>query len=193
MTEAATHSVDPLRLSMLMAPDEAGVEIWGDSDLSELWEHQLSTAVPGFPGITFRDVLHGPEVQAEALQAVVRFAGPHRDDTRSPYPKPVAEALFQAGRLLLCVNHAVGPSADEKDSEAIRDLLKRPWLDERTRSILTKAAVKAHGDDEHGPKPPPPPSPGVPREGERRPPRLAVIRLSHGRFRQGRSLRPAPR
>lgn len=165
MTSESTNPGDSGPLSQLMRVGRDAAARWDNDELAAILTHQLnapiqldlqsikpalsaklSSMVNGEP--TFGDLLHHEQAPVELLIMVKDFAKRCGAHPEGPLPKEVATVIHTAciAAALTRCGQKISQSPDEQLTANMRWAEKQPWIDERTRMLLTHAITKLGGD-----------------------------------------------
>ena len=135
---------------------------WRAEDLADILRHQLSTPVvldlrelasatdetlhlvdrpQGVMLGTFDDLLHEPRTPPDLLRLAKDFAKSADARLDDPLPPEIATALYYAVIAAALVHHGqrITDLGGQPLHRGMGWVLARPWVDERTKSLLQKA------------------------------------------------------
>ncbi|MEM7391971.1 MAG: hypothetical protein AAF492_06440 [Verrucomicrobiota bacterium] len=143
-------------IKTMMHIEEKDGPQWPETDLAELWQHQLTaplkselngvspeteTVVASLPddAMTFGDLFQHPEPPIEWLRLVKDFAKIRGTEDEEMIPRDICSALYYTSiRIAETHEYQDFSSLDRNHlAEGIDWLCQQTWLDDRTRAILT--------------------------------------------------------
>lgn len=159
------------QLSALMASGEERGPLWQPDELAAMFRHQMSapvlmdlgnfdprtasqlkslTAAQGLLLSSFADLFNHPNPPAQLLQLVKDFAKTNLDHPESGLPREIATALYYASiaAALVRLDKRISQLSNADLQRGLRATREQPWLDERTKSLLSEALNKISSDKE---------------------------------------------
>jgi hypothetical protein len=157
-------------LSALMSSDERG-PLWRADELASVFRHQMSapiavdlgsfdartanhlktvSAAKGLLLSSFADLFNHPAPPLQLLQLTKDFAKANMDHPESGLPAEIAATLYYAGiaAALVRLDKRITQLPDADLQRGLAMTAKQPWLDEKTKALLTDAMKKLPGSPE---------------------------------------------
>jgi len=155
-------------LAALLASGEERARLWRPEELAAIFRHQISTPMlvdlGGFDPRTaaqlkvvseaqglllksFDDLFHHPTPPVELLNVAKDFAKANLDHPESGLPGEIASALYYTS-IASALVHLDARISTLPDADLRRGLAwtrEQPWLDEKTKELLTRAMDKIPG------------------------------------------------
>ncbi|HEV2319156.1 MAG TPA: hypothetical protein VGV18_05365 [Verrucomicrobiae bacterium] len=159
------------QLSALMASGDERGPLWRPDELAAMFRHQMSapvlmdlgsfdprtasqlkalTAAQGLLLSSFAELFNHANPPVQLLQLVKDFAKTNLDHPESGLPREIATALYYASiaTALVRLDKRISKLSDADLQRGLRLTREQPWLDERTKSLLSEALKKISGDKE---------------------------------------------
>lgn len=158
-------------LSALIASGDERGPLWRPDELAAMFRHQMSapvlmdlgsfdpctanqlkalTAAQGLLLSSFADLFNHSNPPIQLLQLVKDFAKANRDHPESGLPREIATALYYASiaAAFVRLDQRISKLSDADMQRGLRLTREQPWLDERTKSLLSEALKKISGGKE---------------------------------------------
>jgi hypothetical protein len=152
----------PAGLARILAQDQAAAPVWNPEEMRAMWQHQLRAPLEAdlstvqsssagalrsapqataFEGKSFRDLLHDATPPFALLRLTKDFAKQTLKEAEDPQLKEIAAALYYAayGASLVRCGKRLGGMSPYELRGGFDWALKRVWLDEPTKELLTEA------------------------------------------------------
>jgi hypothetical protein len=159
------------QLSALIASGDERGPLWRPDELAAMFRHQMSapvlmdlgsfdprtasqlkalTAAQGLLLSSFADLFNHSNPPIQLLQLVKDFAKANLDHPESGLPREIVTALYYASiaAALVRLDTRISKLSDADLQLGMRLTREQPWLDERTKSLLTEALKRISGDKE---------------------------------------------
>lgn len=175
-SSAAVFRSRAKKLAALMASGEERGQLWRPEELAAIFQHQISApmlvdlgSLDAFTALklrklseaqglllkSFADLLHHPLPPVELLELVKDFAKANLDHPESGLPPEIASALYYSSiaAALVRVNERISQLPDADLIRGLRWTANQPWLDERTKKLVTQASEQLSNSGKGGATP----------------------------------------
>jgi hypothetical protein len=163
------------QLSTLITSGDERSPLWRPDELAAMFRHQMSapvlmdlgsfdprtanqlkalTAAQGLLLSSFAELFNHSNPPIQLLQLVKDFAKGNLDHPESGLPREIATALYYTSiaAALVRLDKRISKLSNADLRRGLRLTQEQPWLDDRTKSLLSEALNRIPGDQE-APKP----------------------------------------
>ena len=167
-SSAAVYKSRAKELSALLTAGAERASLWRPDELAAVFQHQMSVPMlvdlgtldlrantklrvmseaRGLLLKSFADLFHHPAPPVELLELVKDFAKANLDQPDSGLPNEISTALYYTAiaAAFVRLDQRITRLPDADLLPGLRWAVAQPWLDEKTRALLTSAVEKLSG------------------------------------------------